>query len=72
MLELHQPTKLSIGVREMTQVHSDAPWTRRRRLTVGRHVASADAASVATVVIPTLGPVPPLLVRTKIESDPGQ
>ncbi|HKF33069.1 MAG TPA: hypothetical protein VKB37_11940 [Jatrophihabitantaceae bacterium] len=59
----------------MTQVHSDAPWTRRRQLTVGRHVASADAASaasVATVVIPALGPVPPLLVRTKIESDPGQ
>ena len=56
----------------MTQVHSDAPWTRRRQLTVGRHLASADAASVATVVIPALGPVPPLLVRTKIESDPGQ
>ena len=56
----------------MIQVHSDAPWTRRRQLTVGRHLASADAASVATAVIPPLGPVPPLLVRTKIESDRAQ
>jgi hypothetical protein len=48
------------------------PSTRRRRLAVERPAAGSAAASVAIAVIPALGPVPPLLVRTKIESDPKQ
>jgi hypothetical protein len=38
-------------------------WSRRcRRLLIGQHAAEA----VTVAVIPALGPVPPLLVRTKL------
>ena len=47
-------------------------WTLPHQRAVERHAARADAASAAIAVIPALGPVPPLLVRTKIESDPTQ
>ena len=47
-------------------------WTLPRQPAVERQATSADAASVAIAVIPALAPVPPLLVRTKIESDPRQ
>jgi hypothetical protein len=40
-----------------------------RRLVLGPQRASADAASVAVAAIPALGPLPPLLVRARLDSD---
>jgi hypothetical protein len=45
-----------------------ARWPRRgSRLLAARQAGSTDAAVAA---IPALGPLPPVLVRTKRESDP--
>jgi hypothetical protein len=45
-----------------------AQWPQRgSRLFAGRQAAATDAA---VAVIPAVGPLPPVLVRVKLESDP--